>query len=142
MPVYYRGPDPRRPEVVITGRLIRVRVPGGWRVWAIAGMRDIGVVHTGADADRAVWVLGTSAILVGSVALRLRGWSLVAAGVVFVLAVLFSFLELRRTRARACSQLWVTYRSLPTVVFELPERHFAAACRGLVRALDQQEEAE
>ncbi len=140
MPVHYRGPDRSRPEVVITDRLIRVRMPGGWRVWAIAGMRDVGVVHTGPNASRSMWALGTSAILVGSVAFRLRGWSLAAAGVAFAVAVVFSFLELRRARARACSQLWATYRGRPTIVFELPQRHFAAAARGLVRALDQRDD--
>lgn len=142
MPVYYRGPDRRRPEVVITDRLVRVRLPGGWRVWSITGMRDLGVVHTGPGAGRAMWALGTSALLVGSVAFRLRGWSLIAAGAVFALAVVFSFLDLRHARARACSQLWATYRDTPVVVFELPERHFAAACRGLVRALDHLEDTQ
>ncbi len=140
--MYYRGPDRRRPEVVITDRLVRVRIPGGWQVWAITAMRDIGVVHTGPGAGRAVWALGTSVILIGSVTFRLRGWSLVAAGAVFVIAVVLSLADMRRRRERACSQLWATYRSMPVVIFELPERHFRAACRGLVRALDHREDAE
>jgi drug/metabolite transporter superfamily protein YnfA len=142
MPVYYRGPDGRRPDVVITDRLVRVRVPGGWRVWAIAEMRDIGVAHSGPDSGRAVWALGTSAILIATVAHRLRGWSLAAAGAVFVIAVMAFLVERRRSRERTHSELWVTWRGAPVVVFALPQRHFRAACRGLIRALDHREDVQ
>ena len=132
--VFYRGP-----EVVVTHKLVRVRVAGGWRVWVLAELRDLGVVHTGPPPVAGMWALGSSAVLVELLAFRLKGWVLPVALVMFAVALVVAYWERRRARDRSRSQLWATYRDHEVVVFELRRDQFEAAVRGLVRALDQRD---
>jgi hypothetical protein len=135
--VYYRGS-----EVVVTHRLVRVRVAGGWRVWVLAELDELGVVHAGPPPGAGMWALGSSAVLVGLLAFRLHGWALLGALVVFALALVVAFVERRRARDRSRSQLWANYKGAEVVVFELPRGQFDAACRGLVRALERREDTQ
>jgi hypothetical protein len=135
--VYYRGPG-----VVVTHKLVRVRVSGGWQVWVVGELRDLGVVHAGPPPAAGMWALGSSAVLVGLLAFQLRGWAVPVAAVVFAVAMVVAYWERRRARNRSRSQLWATYKGAEVVVFELPRAQFEAACRGLVRALDHREDTE
>lgn len=132
MTVYYRSPD-----VIITDRLVKVRVSGGWRVWVIADLSGFGIVHAGPPPGSGMWAVGTSSILIGLLAIRLRGWALVGIVVAFGLALVLYAVERRRRRSVARSQLWATYRGVEIVVFELPEPAFRGACRALVRSVQQ-----
>ena len=135
MTVFYRGP-----EVVVTHRLVRVRVAGGWRVWVLSELRELGVVHTGPPPAAGMWALGSSAVLVGLLAVRLRGWVAPVAVVVFAVALVVAYWERRRARDRSRSQLWATYCGAEVVIFELPRERFEGAVRGLVKALELRDE--
>lgn len=137
MTVYYRSP-----RLVITDRLVRVRITGGWQAWLIGELRDLGVVHEEPPWTTGMWALGSSAIVVGLLAAQLGGWALPLALAVFALAVIMAIIERRRAAARACSQLRARYRGAEVVVFELPRGEFGAACRGLVRAIERREDTQ
>jgi hypothetical protein len=135
MTVYFRSP-----ELVITDRLIKVRVSNGWQVWVIAGLNDFGIVRNEPPADRRSWGLGWSA-LVGTVLVsRLGGWLLLLAALLMTLACGWFVAGYRQARQRASSQLWAWHRGVPVLVFELPNRDFGAACRALRRVLDRRED--
>ncbi|MEV7628194.1 DUF6232 family protein [Actinoplanes sp. NPDC089786] len=136
MTVYYRSR-----HVVITEKLVKVRVDHGWRLWVVAELRGCTVQHDDLPWTTGLWALGSSAIVVGLVATRLGGWALPLALIVFAVAVAVAIIERRRARARSCSELRATYKGQDVVVFELPRREFDAACRGLIRAIERREDA-
>ena len=135
MTVFYRGPG-----LVVTHKLVRVQLSGGWRVWVVGELRDLGVVHAGPPPSAGMWALGSSAVLVALLTFRLHGWAVPVSLVVFGAARVVAYWERRRARNRSCSQLWATYKGAEVVVFELPRAQFDAACRGLVRALDHRDD--
>jgi hypothetical protein len=132
---YYRSRD-----VVITHDRIRVRISGGWQVWILSDLDDLGMVHEGLPPATGVWAVGTSAVLVTVLAFQWGGWAVPVALVVFSVALVVAYWERRRARGRSRSQLWATYRGTEVVVFELPRSQFEAACRGLVKALQRRDE--
>jgi hypothetical protein len=136
MTVYYRSH-----HVVITGKLVKVRVDRGWRAWVIAELNGFAVVHDDPPWTTGMWALGSSAIVVGLLVTRLGGWAVPLALVVFAVATAVAIIERRRARFRACSRLQADYKGTGVVVFELPRPEFDAACRGLIRALEQTEDA-
>jgi hypothetical protein len=129
--VYFRSPD-----LVITERLIRVRVPCGWQVWVIADLRDFGVVRRDPSADRRSWGLGGPALVLMFVAGRQGVWLLLAAVLVLAAAAAWYAADCRSARRRASSQLWASRRGAAVLVFERPAGEFDAACRALRRVLD------
>ncbi|MFG1604349.1 DUF6232 family protein [Actinoplanes sp. NPDC049265] len=136
MTVYYRS---RR--VVITEKLVKVRIDRGWQLWVIAELNGFSVVHDDPPWTTGMWALGSSAIVVGLLATQLGGWALPLALVVFALATAVAIIERRRARASSCSQLQAGYKGTGVVVFELPRPEFDAACRGLIRAIERNEDA-
>ena len=140
MVVYYRGPDPRRPDVVITDRLIKVRVAGGWRIFVIADINDFGVIDRGRVTGWATPATGTSVVLVAFLAYQVRGLALVLVTAIFVVGLILAGIERRRAQSRAPAQLWTTYHGHEIVVLEMPRPHLRAACRGLVRAMEHRED--
>ncbi|WP_306212550.1 DUF6232 family protein [Actinoplanes sp. RD1] len=140
MTVYYRGPDPRRPQLVITGRLVKVRVPGGWRVWVISELHDLGVVHRRPGHERIMSAAGGSVILVALAARHLHGWPVLAVVVILLLSLVIAAAEHRSTRRRAPAQLCASYRGAEVVVVELPRRDLDMACRGLIRAIEHRQD--
>ncbi|HEX5198513.1 MAG TPA: DUF6232 family protein [Actinoplanes sp.] len=137
MTVYFRSAD-----LVITEKLIRVRVTGGWRIWVIADLRDFGQVRHEPPVDRRSWGLGAPALVLVFATSRLGGWSLSAAAGLLAAACLWYAIDCRRARRRATAQLWATRRGASVLIFERPEIQFAAACRGLCRALDRLEDGD
>ncbi|WP_153040649.1 DUF6232 family protein [Actinoplanes sp. TFC3] len=142
MTVYYRGPDPRRPDIIITHSLIKVRVRHGWQVWIISELDDFGITHTPPPTDRVMVAMGTSVVLLGLLAYRLRGWALFAVAMVFIAGVAIAMAEQRWTRSRQLSQLRASYHGTEIMVIELPHRDMPAACRGLIRALERQNDTQ
>ncbi|WP_305784283.1 DUF6232 family protein [Symbioplanes lichenis] len=140
MTVYYRGPDPRRPELVITGRLVKVRVPGGWRVWLISELHDLGVVRRRPGHERIMSATGGTVILVALAARHLHGWPVLAVVVVLLISLAIAAAEHRAHRRRVPAQLRASYRGTDVVVAELPRRDLEAACRGLIRAIEHRQD--
>jgi hypothetical protein len=136
MTVYYRSH-----RLVITNKLVKVRIDRGWQLWVVAELNGFSVIHKDPPWTTGMWGLGSSAIVVGLLATRLGGWTLPLAVVVLALAAALAIIERRRARVRMCSQLQANYKGAGVVVFELPRPEFDAACRGLVRAIERNEEA-
>ncbi|MFI5895504.1 DUF6232 family protein [Actinoplanes sp. NPDC051513] len=135
MTVYFRSAD-----LVITEKLIRVRVPYGWQVWVVADLRDFGQVRHEPPADRRSWGLGAPALVLVFVAWPVGGWVLPAAVLLLVAACVWYAADCRDARRRASSQLWASHRARAVMVFERPDREFDAACRALRRVLDRLED--
>jgi hypothetical protein len=135
--VYFRSH-----RLVITDKLVKVRVDRGWQVWVIAELNGFSVQHDEPPWTTGMWALGSSAIVVGLLASQLGGWALPLALVVFGLAAIIAIIERRRAKARSCSQLRADYKGSGVVVFELPHSEFDAACRGLVRAIERREDTQ
>lgn len=135
MSVYFRSVN-----LVITEKLIRVRVPHGWQVWVIADLSDFGQVRLDAPADRRSWGLGAPALVLVFVTGRLGGWPLILAAVLLAVACCWYATDCSAARRRACAQLWATRQGVSVLIFERPNREFAAACRGLSRALHRLED--
>jgi hypothetical protein len=131
----------RNRSLVITDRLVKVRVDRGWRVWVIAELNDFAVQHDDPPWTTGMWALGSSAIVVGLLATQLGGWTLPLALAVFTVAAVVAIVERRRARARSCSELRALYKGNDVMVFELPRQEFEPACRGLIRALERREDA-
>jgi len=130
MTVYFRSP-----ALVITERLIRVRVPLGWQVWVISDLRDFGICRRPSPATRRSWLLGGSALVLAVLTVRPHPRLLPIALLLLVAACVWYVIDRRAARRRASSQLWATRRGASIMVFERPDREFDAACRALRRVL-------
>jgi hypothetical protein len=135
MAIYFRSP-----EVVITDRLIKVRIPQGWRVWVIGDLSGFGIVSRESPSVRLNWGLGWSALVVLVLASQLRGWLVVLVTFLLLLAGASFVVGRRRASQRARSQLWARRDGRLVLVFELRARDFHAACRALRRVLDRRDD--
>jgi hypothetical protein len=135
MAIYFRSS-----EVVITDRLIKVRVPQGWRVWVIADLGAFGVVSAESPSERRNWGLGWSALLMAVLASQLRGWLAVGATLLLVLTCGWLVIARHRAGQRVRSQLCARRDNRLVLVFELPLHDFNAACRALRRVLERRDD--
>lgn len=132
MTVYFRSVG-----LVITEKLIRVRIPQGWQVWVIADLRDFRQVRREPSADRRSWSLGGPALVLVFVAGPRGGWFLLGSVLLFLAACAWYAADRRAARQRASAQLWATRRGVAVLLFERPNHEFDAACRGLRRVLER-----
>jgi hypothetical protein len=130
--VYFRSAG-----LVITERLIRVRIPGGWQVWVIADLHDFRAYRLSSAADRRSWALGGPALVLVLLSSRLGGWLLLTAVLLFAAACAWYAADCRAARRRACSRLCAVRRGVWVLLFQLPNQEFDAACRGLRRVLER-----
>lgn len=135
MAVFYRSVD-----LVITEKLIRVRIPHGWQVWVVADLRDFRLVRRVPSADRRSWGLGGPALVLVFVAGARGGWFLLGPMLLFLVACVWYAADCRAARRRASGQLWATRSGVSVLIFERPNREFDAACRGLRRVLERIED--
>jgi len=130
MTVYFRSS-----ALVITERLIRVRVRRGWRVWVISDLRDFGTCRRPSSTPRRSWLLGGPALVLVLAASRLEARLLPIGVLLLAVACIWYAADRRAARRRASSQLWAVRGGMSVLVFERPNREFDAACRALRRVL-------
>jgi hypothetical protein len=132
MTVYFRSAS-----LVITGRLIRVRIPHGWQVWVITDLHEYRAYRIATPAGRRSWCLGGPALVLVVVTSPLGGWLLPIGVLLFASACAWYAADCRAARRRACSQLWAMRWGVSVLVFERPNREFDAAWRALRRVLER-----